>query len=174
MTMALISDLQALWLALNTLRDDVLPLRLLVTEDRPDTVAPRPVQDLADSLDEVFGRLQEAIDSIAPVIDNHTGAHRADEVAPALGRCNQAMLEFRQEWTDRVSAYHSLRQVNKSALERGPRWRSWAKSTTEGVHGCEVSSHQVQHALLVCWQSLGDLATVSDKSPRTPAAVKER
>src|SRR6478609_11502748 len=101
MIMPLISDLRSLWCALHDLRDAVLPVRLLVVEDRPETVAPHPVQALSDSLDDVFGRLQEAIDSLAPVLDDNEPRSN-EQVVTALARCNPAMLEFCREWTAEV------------------------------------------------------------------------
>lgn len=172
--MTLTSDLRSLWCALHDLRDAVLPLRLLVVEDRPEKIVPQPVQAFSDSLDDVFGQLQEAIDSISPVLENDAEPHRSVPVSTALARCNRAMLEFGREWTDGVGSYHRLRQLTTSAFERGPAWRSWATSTVEGVHGCETTSFQVQLALLACWQSVCELAGAGDKSPCTSAGAKER
>jgi hypothetical protein len=174
MMMTLTSDLRSLWCALHDLRDAVLPLRLLAVEDRPKGIAPQPVQAFADALDDVFGQLQEAIDSISSVLDDHTEPHDGEPVATALARCNRAMLEFGREWTDGVSSYHRLRQLTTSAVERGPDWRSWAMSTVEGVQGCETTHFQVQQALLACWQSVCEFAGAGDKSPCTSAGAKER
>jgi len=173
MIMPLISDLRSLWCALHDLRDAVLPVRLLVVEDRPETVAPHPVQALSDSLDDVFGRLQEAIDSLSTVLDDNEPRSN-EQVVTALARCNKAMLEFCREWTAEVGSHHRLGQLTRSAIERGPAWRSWAKSTVEGVHGCETARYRVQLGLLVCWQSLAELAGGAEKSPCTSAATKER
>jgi hypothetical protein len=172
--MALTSDLRSLWCTLHELRDAVLPLRLLTVEDRPDNVVPQPVQAFSDSLDDVFGQLQEAIDAISPLLDDETAPQRSEPVSTALARCNRAMLEFGREWADGVSSYHRLRQLTTSALERGPTWRTWAVSTVEGVHDCETTSFQVQQALLNCWQSLCELVGNVDKSSCTSAGAKER
>jgi hypothetical protein len=174
MMMTLASDLRALWCALHDLRDSVLPLRLLVLEDRPEKIAPQPVQAFADSLDNVFGRLQEAIDSVSPALDDGTMSHRVEAVSTALAQCSRTMLEFGREWTDEVSSYHRLTQLTTAAFERGPAWRSWALSTVEGVQGCETTNFQLQQALLACWQSLCELAVARDKSPCTSAGAKER
>ena len=80
MMMTLTSDLRSLWCALHDLRDAVLPLRLLVVEDRPEKIAPQPVQAFADSLDDVFGQLQEAIDSISPGARRRTKPRRSEPV----------------------------------------------------------------------------------------------
>jgi hypothetical protein len=174
MMMTLTSDLRSLWCSLHDLRDAVLPLRLLVVEDRPENIVPQPVQAFSDSLDDVFGQLQEAIDSISPVLDDCAEPRRSKPVSTALARCNRAMLEFDREWTGEVSSYYRLKQLTTSAFERGPAWRSWAMSTVEGVHGCETTSYHVQLALLVCWQSLAELAGAGDKSPCSSAGAKER
>jgi hypothetical protein len=173
MTMTLISDLRSLWVALHDLRDAVLPVRLLVVEDRPETVAPQPVQALSDSLDDAFGRLQEAIDALSPVLSDIEPPHNR-QVVTALARCNQAVLEFCREWTVEVGSYHRLGQLTRSVVERGPAWRSWAKSTVEGVHGCETLKYRAQLALLACWQGLAELTCGTEKSPCTSAAAKER
>jgi hypothetical protein len=174
MTMTLTSDLRSLWFALHDLRDAVLPLRLLVAEDRPEMVAPLPVQTFSDCLDDVFGRLQEAIDSLSPVLDDDAESSRSEQVATALGRCNHAMLEFCREWTDEVSSYHRLGQLSRSAVKGGPAWRSWAKSTIEGVQGCELPRYRMQQALLACWQGLAERAGAAEKSPCTSGSTKER
>jgi hypothetical protein len=174
MMMTLASDLHSLWCALHDLRDAVLPLRLLVVEDHPEGIVPQPVQIFSDSVDDVFGQLQEAIDSLSLALDDDTELHRGERVATALAACHRAMLEFCREWTDEVGSYDRLRLLTKSAVERGPAWRSWAKSTVEGVHGCQTTSYQVQLALLACWQSLTEVAGAGEKSPCTSAATKER
>lgn len=170
MTMALDSDLHSLWYALHELRDAVLPLRLLVIEDRPESIVPQPVQQISDALDDAFGHVQSAIESLSVVLDGDGGPR--EQVPSALARCNRAMLEFSNEWSGEVNSYHRLRQLSMSAIERGPAWRTWANSTIDGVRGCHTASHQVQLAMLVCWQSLAELTR--DKTPCTSAVAKER
>lgn len=167
MMMPLTTDLHSVWCSLHELRDSVLPLSLLVTEDIPGHPVPQPVQALGDRIDDVFGSLQEAIEALAPVLDG-----QADEEVPAaLARCHRAMLDFSSEWSAEVNAHQRLTPVTRSAIERGPLWRSWAKSAVENVAGCELVRHHVELDFLACWQTLAELAA---KSPRSSSATKEQ
>ncbi|MGE2736326.1 hypothetical protein [Mycolicibacterium vaccae] len=164
--MTLTADLRSVWFSLHELRDMVLPLRLLVNEDIPESPAPQPVQALGDRLDDVFGRLQEAIDALGPVLDDQSN----EPVRSALARTHRAMLDFAHEWSAEISAHHRLAPVTRSAVERGPAWRVWAKSTVENVQGCETVRHRVDLNLLACWQTLAEIA---DQPPRPSYATKE-
>jgi hypothetical protein len=166
--MTVAADVRALWCALHDLRDAVLPVRMLAVEDRPGSVAPQPVQAVADGLDSVFGRLQEAIAELSEGID----ADRRGETVAALGRCHATLVELGREWTEQVSSYHRLAQLVTSARERG--WRSWARSLVDGVSACERARDQVQLSLLACWQGLAEQGGFPDLSPYTSAATKER
>jgi hypothetical protein len=173
MTMSLAADLRSLWCALHDLRDDVLPLRLLVNEDKPEILAPQPVGALSDGLDDVFGRLAEAIESLSPALGADTTPRLDARTTQALGGCHRSMLEFGREWTAEVNSYQRLGQLTRSAVARGPQWRTWAKSAVEGVTGCDSVIYGVNLSLLACWESLAELAG-GDQSPCPSAAKKER
>lgn len=163
--MTVAADVRALWYALHDLRDTVLPVRMLAVEDRPrdcaEDAVPQPVQAIADGLDSVFGRLQEAITQLSAAID----AAGRDQVVSALGRCHATFVELGREWTEQVSSYSRLAQLVIAARERG--WRGWARSVVDGVLACERARDQVQLHLLACWQGLAEQAGYSDL-PRTP------
>jgi hypothetical protein len=163
MTMA--ADVRALWCALHDLRDAVLPVRMLAVEDRPEYLAPQPVQTVADGLDSVFGRLQQAIVELSDALDVDGGLRSRDRVVAALGRCHTTFVELGREWTEQVSSYCRLAQLVTAARERG--WRLWARSVVDGVTACERTRDQVQLALLACWQGLAEQAGLADL-PRTP------
>jgi hypothetical protein len=163
MTMA--ADVRALWCALHDLRDAVLPVRMQAVEDRPGNIVPQPVQVVADGLDSVFGRLQQAIAELSRAIAADGEAEPRHRVVAALGRCNATLVELGREWTEQVSSYHRLAQLVTSARERG--WRSWARSLVDGVQGCERARDQVQLSLLACWQGLAEQGGFPDL-PRTP------
>jgi hypothetical protein len=172
--MTLSADVRSLWCALHDLRDTVLPVRMLTVEDRPESVAPQPVQAMGDGLDSVFGRLQQAIAELSDAIDDDGHAPPRARVAVALGRCHHTFVELGREWTDQVSSYHRLAQLVTSARERGPRWRSWSRSVVDSVLACEAPRHQVHLALLACWQGLAENSAFPDRSPGTSVATKER
>jgi hypothetical protein len=153
MTMALDSDLQVLWCELHDLREAVLPIRLLATEDRPESDAPQPVQHLSDALDDAFGHLQLAIESASTALTDR----ERRRLSTTLANCNRSLLAFGSEWSDDVSSYHRLRQLNLATRDRGPLWRSWARSAIDGVLSCQTHVHRTHLAVLACWQSLAEL-----------------
>jgi len=163
--MTVAADVRALWCALHDLRDAVLPVRMLAVEDRPEVEAPQPVQAMADGLDSVFGRLQQAIVELSDAIEADGGMRSRDRVVAALGRCHATCLELGREWTGDVSSYRRLAPLVVSAGERG--WRPWARSVVDGVLACERARDQVQLSLLACWQGLAEQAGFPDL-PRTP------
>jgi hypothetical protein len=163
MTMA--ADVRALWCALHDLRDAVLPVRMLAVEDRPEPVAPQPVEAVADGLDNVFGRLQQAIAELSCALDADGGTGPREQVVAALGRCHTTFVELGTEWTGEVSSYRRLARLVTSARERG--WQPWARSLVDGVFACERARDQVQQSLLACWQGLAE-QTGYPHLPRTP------
>jgi hypothetical protein len=177
-TVTLAADVRALWCALHDLRDAVLPVRMQVVEDPPeeppDDVAPEPVRALADGVEAVFGRLQQAIDELSCAIDEDGGAGPRDRVTAALGRCNATCVALGLEWTEQVSSYRRLAALVVSTRQRGRNWRRWTRSVVAGVLDCEQARHQVQLCLLACWQGLAEQAAAGARSPYTSAVTKER
>jgi hypothetical protein len=163
--MTVAADVRALWCALHDLRDAVLPVRMLVVEDWPEDVAPRPVLAIADGLDSVFGRLQQAVDELSAAIDADGGTRSREHVVAALGRCNATVVTLGQEWTEQVSNYSRLAQLVVAARERG--LRAWALSVVDSVDACERARDLVLASLLACWQGLAEQAGLPDL-PRTP------
>ncbi len=172
--MTLSTDLQSLWHRLHELRDGVLPLRLLVTEDHPVGVSPRPVQALADALDDVFGLVAEAIEALSAAVQANAEPQGRERVIRMLGLCHDRLIKLSRTWADEVSSYHRLTQLVTASQERGPRWRAWVATVVDGVVGCEGLRCDVQLALLECWQELAERAAPPDLSPYSSAATKER
>jgi hypothetical protein len=164
-TVTVAADVRALWCALHDLRDAVLPVRMLVVEDWPEEVVPRPVLAVADGLDSVFGRLQQAVDELSAAIDGDGGTRSREHVVTALGRCNTTFVTLGQEWTEQVGNYRRLAQLVMAARERGQ--RAWALSVVDGVDACERTRDQVAFSLLACWQGLAEQAGLPGL-PRTP------
>lgn len=172
--MTLSTDLQALWCRLHELRDAVLPLRLLVTEDCPAGVSPRPVQALADALDDGYGLLAEAIENLSAAMQESTGAQERKRVVRMLGCCSERLFEFGRTWASEISSYERLAQVVTAAQERGPHWQAWVMTVVDGVVGCEGLRCDAHLALLACWQQLAEHAAAAGLSPYSSAATKER
>jgi hypothetical protein len=172
--MTLSTDLQSLWHRMHELRDAVLPLRLLVTEDCPAGVAPRPVQALADALEDVCGHLAEATDALAAALAADAEPRGRDHLVRMLGRCHERLVDFGKGWAVDVSSYERLAQLMTVARERGPRWRAWAATVLDGIVGCEALRGDVHLALLTCWQDLAERATPPDLSACSSAATEER
>jgi hypothetical protein len=120
---------------------------------------------MADGLDSVFGRLQQAIAELSDALDADGGVRSRDRVVAALGRCHATCLDLGREWTGDVGSYPRLAALVVAARERG--WRPWARSVVDGVLACERARDQVQLSLLACWQGLAEQAGRPDL-PRTP------
>jgi len=61
--MAMAADVRALWCALHDLRDALLPVRMITVEDRPETVAPQPVQAMSSRSAGATGRSSSSVGS---------------------------------------------------------------------------------------------------------------
>jgi hypothetical protein len=151
------TSFQALWIALHRLRDSLRTLALTVGEDHPAVGAvPQPVQRATEDLEDLLGRLQEAIAAVTPGLDTAAGA-LARPAIEGLGLCHDRLIAMTAASLDGITSRERSAHLATVAADRGGRWRRWNATVSDGVarySTCLVSCHR---SVLACW---ADVTTV--------------
>ena len=166
--MTLEHSVHHLLVELQKLRECLDGVRITVQEDRPhqgDTVL---VDVFGEALDDLVGRLDEALDSGA---QGHTAVTHGEPegLIAALARCHDVHGQVSHRFATEVVYHQRMAELARLGRSRGGEWTAWAVSVAGGLDECHQPLHEAGLALLACWQSLAEGLRPQPVVVRSPA-----
>ena len=154
--MTLVRTFQQLREALHTLGGAVQALHISVVEDRPPQGDVVLVDLYGDALEEIVGRLEEAVQQIVPHLPM---SDRPTDLGlwQALAYCHRDVAALEYRCFDLLS-YSRLAPLVQLGRRRGGEWQSWSTSVRNGLEQLPPLLYAVQQDLAICWQELGEQA----------------
>jgi hypothetical protein len=136
------------------LYEAVLGLRLAIVEDKPLAGDVVLVDELSDAADDVLGWLEEARGVITAGQQAAGAVHTVERTRQALITCHAQVNRAQHRFSTDLAAYERVAALLHLGNERGGEWLAWAQSVHEALERCQQPLHDVQQALLLCWQEM--------------------
>ncbi len=154
--MALESTFRDLNSQLKKLQDNLLALRLTVTEDKPLSGEAVPVDRLEDSLLDVMGFVEDCLKEsrmAKKAVDHPVDLDRARR---ALSVVQEKFHRVERTFTDELVSYDKVRDLVTLSAKRGGEWPSWLSSVKHGLQECRQPLDLASKALAACWQEIAE------------------
>ena|SRR5881628_3450153 len=148
-----------LTLRLRRIEDALDGLRLTVIEDHPLDRDVSFVDALSNVTLDLLGQTKEAIEAACEGERAVGHPPDLDRARRALARCHERFNLVAQQFTTRLASYETLTDLTDLGRQRPGEWRAWSASAKEMVDRLQQPLHDVEFALLACWQELVERAT---------------
>jgi hypothetical protein len=136
------------------LHEAVLGLRLAIVEDKPLAGDVVLVDELSDAADDVLGWLEEARGAVTAGQQDVGSPSTVERTRQALITCHARVNRAQRRLATDLAAYERVAALLHLGNERGGEWLAWAQSVHEALERCQQPLHDVQQALLLCWQEM--------------------
>jgi hypothetical protein len=150
--MGLEAAFQRLQVELTQLREALSELRVTVMEDCPLDSEVALVDHFADSVTDLLGLVEEALEAIgsAALVQGPSG--RAGATRAALLLTHRRMHRLLQDYRNKLAAYDHIYSLGQLGRERGGEWRSWCNVVKEAIERCATPLDAVHAAIRDCWE----------------------
>jgi len=154
--MALEATFRSLNNQLKKLQDNLLALRLTVSEDKPLKGEAALVDRLEDSILDVMGSLEECLKHARVAQKAVAQTVNLDGARRALTICQERFHQAERTFADELVSYEKLHDLAELSLKRGGEWVSWANSVKHGLEQCRQPLDLASKALAACWQEIAE------------------
>lgn len=152
---------------LTRLREAVVCLRLTVVEDKPIRGDLALIDLRSDAIDEMSGRIEEAIEEASRGQKALRSPQRLDAARQALSQCQQAFNALSRRFRSDLVSYERMAEVIGLARERGREWHAWAVSVQAALRQCEQPLHDVEEALFTGWREISSRTSAPSVTVRS-------
>jgi hypothetical protein len=149
--MGLESAFQRLQAELIRLRDALSDLRVTIIEDCPINNEVALVDHFENSVTDLLGLVEEALNAIGSAAQAKGPLGRAEAVRNSLLLTHRRLHRLTQDYRDKLAAYDNIRSLRQLGRERGGEWQSWCSVVREAIEGCAAPLDAVHEAIQDCW-----------------------
>ena len=146
---------------LDTLGEALQSVHFTAVEDRPAHGDAVFVDLFGDAATDLLGWLQEARQAADE-------ACRAAAYPSDLGRAWRCLTVCHDRYSRIAHHFHAdlihhrrIQELGRFGRQRGGEWRRWAASVRDGLDSCRHPLDDVDQALFVCWQEVGERVGLS-------------
>ena len=162
--MALEAAFQELVAQLGTLRDSLMGLRVTVVEDRPLVGGVILADTLGDSVEDLLGWLEEALEGAVEgqqAVGHPTDVDRARR---SLTACQEQYNRIAHRFSSELISYERMEQLTSLGHQRGRGWLAWTDSVKEALDRCQQPLYDTNQALFFCWREIAERAGMTSVS----------
>jgi hypothetical protein len=150
--MGLESAFQRLHIELTRLRDALSDLRVTIMEDCPLNNKVALVDHFENSVTDLLGLVEEALNAIGSVLQAQGPPGRAEAARYALLIVQRRLHRLAQDYRNKLVAYDNIYSLRQLGRERGGEWRSWCGVLKEAIERCAAPLDTVHEAIQDCWE----------------------
>jgi hypothetical protein len=165
---------QRLHAVLTQLRAALSDLRVTIMEDCPLNNKVALVDHFENSVTDLLGLVEEALNTICGATQAQDTLGRAEVPRNALLLVHRRLNLLAQDYRNKLAAYDNIYSLRQLGRERGGEWRSWSSVVKETIERCAAPLDAVHEAIQDCWEEGTDgmvfAGTMSQASTRTPPA----
>ncbi len=153
--MALEAAFSGLVIWLQKIGDDLHVLHLTLG-DRPVNKESALVDHLENSVLDLTGLLQEAIDSACEAQKAIGHPMDLDLARRALSVCQGSFRRIEEQYSIDLVSYEKLKDLATLANKRLGEWVPWARTMKQAIEHCCYPLRDASNALVNCWQELAE------------------
>jgi len=129
--------------------------------------APLPVQQLADTVSELQGAIEEAQHAATAATQAVRHPRRLLDLQLALIAIQRCMNDVLKIFLEDVNAHGSVQTLILMGRRKGGKWPEWVALVKTIMETCRSPLHATFQALLECWQELVDKLSAKSISLQT-------
>jgi hypothetical protein len=165
--MALEATFRQLNRQLKKLQDNLVALRLTVSEDKPLNGESALADQLEDSVLDAMGFLEECLKESGLALKAARYPVDLDRARCALTVCQERFHQAERRFAAELVSYEKLRDLASLGGKRGGAWFSWGNTVKHGLEQCRSPMEAVSSALAGCWQEIAERVGTTSVSVRT-------
>jgi hypothetical protein len=149
------------------LQDNLLALRLTVSEDKPLRGEAALVDQFEDSILDAMGLLEECLKGSRDAKNAVGYPLNLDGARRALAVCQERFHQVQRRFSEELVSYEKLRDLATLSGKRGGPWLSWANTVKHGLEECRQPLDAASNALAACWQEIAERVGMTSVSVKT-------
>lgn len=150
--MGLESAFQRLNAELTRLRDALSDLHVTIVEDYPLSNEVALVDQFENSVTDLLGLVDEALNAIGSTSQAKDTLGRAEATRDALLLAHRRLHRLAQDYRNKLAAYDNIYLLRQLGRERGGEWRSWCGVVKDAIERCAAPLDAVHEAIQDCWE----------------------
>jgi hypothetical protein len=148
------------------LHEELNGLRTMIVEDRPLESDLALIDLFGEMIDDLLGRLEEAIVAVTEAQRASCAPIDLDIVNRAIGLSQEHLSQVSQRFMFELSSYERMSELWRVGRERGGEWWSWSGAVRAAIGSCQQPLFQAQQAYIRCWQELVNQASLPSLAVR--------
>jgi hypothetical protein len=170
--MGLESAFQRLHAELTRLRDALSDLRVTIMEDCPLNNNVSMVDHFENSVTDLLGLVEEAMNAIGSAAQAQGTLGRAEAARNSLLLTHRRLHRLAQDYRNKLAAYDNIYLLRQLGRERGGEWRSWCSVVKEGIERCVLPLDAVHEAIQECWEEGTDSMVFAGVMSQAPVRIQ--